>query len=81
MRQTSEEFMNKMLEENTPTPTAVGDDLANKIAKTIDEKLEQAMQKFTEQMNKVNVPTVAAHEESEDIKDAEDIQEDLKESE
>lgn len=56
MRQTSEQFMDEMLKDNTPTPAGQGSDLADQIAKTIDEKLEKAMAKFTEQFAKVSEP-------------------------
>ena len=57
MRQTSEQFMDEMLKDNTPTTSGQGSDLADQIAKTIDEKLEKAMAKFTEQFAKVSEPT------------------------
>lgn len=57
MRQTSEQFMDEMLKDNTPTPSGQDSDLAEQIAKTIDEKLEKAMTKFTEQFAKVSEPT------------------------
>lgn len=57
MRQTSEQFMDEMLKDNTPTQSGQGTDLADQIAKTIDEKLEKAMAKFTEQFAKVSEPT------------------------
>lgn len=64
MRQTSEQFMDEMLKDNTPTPSGQGSDLADQIAKTIDEKLEKAMAKFTEQFAKVSEPTEHAEVET-----------------
>ena len=64
MRQTSEQFMDEMLKDNTPTPAGQGSDLADQIAKTIDEKLEKAMSKFTEQFAKVSEPTEPAEVET-----------------
>ena len=64
MRQTSEQFMDEMLKDNSPTPSGQGTDLAEQIAKTIDEKLEKAMSKFTEQFAKVSEPTEPAEVET-----------------
>lgn len=57
MRQTSEQFMDEMLKDNSSAQASQGSDLAEQIAKTIDEKLEKAMSKFTEQFAKVSEPT------------------------
>ena len=64
MRQTSEQFMDEMLKDNTPMQSCQGIDLADQIAKTIDEKLEKAMSKFTEQFAKVSEPTEPAEVET-----------------
>ena len=64
MRQTSEQFMDELLKDNSPTPAGQGSDLADQIAKTIDEKLEKAMAKFTEQFAKVSEPTEPAEVET-----------------
>lgn len=60
MRQTSEQFMDEMLKDNSAGQTPNGSDLADQIAKTIDEKLEKAMAKFTEQFSKVAEPSEPA---------------------
>lgn len=64
MRQTSEQFMDEMLRDNSSTPAGQDSDLAEQIAKTIDEKLEKAMSKFTEQFAKVSEPTEPAEVET-----------------
>ena len=54
MRQSSEQFMDKMLEDNKPpiqTKT-----LSEQIAEEIDKKMEQAMSSFTEALSKVSTP-------------------------
>lgn len=54
MRQSSEQFMDKMLEDNQPpiqTKT-----LSEQIAEEIDKKMEQAMSSFTEALSKVSTP-------------------------
>ena len=56
--------MDEMLKDNTPTQSGQGSDLADQIAKTIDEKLEKAMSKFTEQFAKVSEPTEPAEVET-----------------
>ena len=51
MRQSSTDFMNEMLKDNTPV--AQKDD---NIADLIDERINKAMEKFTEQLNKITIP-------------------------
>ena len=54
MRQTSEGFMDKMLEDNTPAPE--GEDLSEKIANIIDKKVAESMAKFTKELEKISPP-------------------------
>lgn len=54
MRQTSECFMDKMLEDNTPAPE--GEDLSEKIANIIDKKVAESMTKFTKELEKISPP-------------------------
>lgn len=54
MRQTSEGFMDKMLEDNTPAPD--GEDLSEKIANIIDKKVAESMAKFTKELEKISPP-------------------------
>lgn len=54
MRQTSEDFMEKMLEDNTPAPE--GEDLSEKIANIIDKKVAESMAKFTAELEKISPP-------------------------
>lgn len=54
MRQTSESFMDKMLEDNTPAPE--GEDLSEKIANIIDKKVAESMAKFTAELEKISPP-------------------------
>lgn len=54
MRQTSEGFMDKMLEDNTPAPE--GEDLSEKIANIIDKKMAESMEKFKSELEKVSPP-------------------------
>lgn len=62
MRQTSEEFMNKLLEDNTP---AESKPLSEQIAEEIDKKMAAAMSKFTEALEKVNIPDQGNNNEKE----------------
>lgn len=54
LRQTSEGFMDKMLEDNTPAPE--GEDLSEKIANIIDKKMAESMEKFKAELEKVSPP-------------------------
>lgn len=57
MRQTSEQFLDEMLKDNSDKiQTDPSSDLAEKIAKTIDEKMAESMKKFQEQFSKINPP-------------------------
>ena len=51
MRQSSTDFMNKMLKDNTPVAPK-----SDNIADLIDERINKAMEKFTEQLNKITIP-------------------------
>lgn len=61
MRQSSEKFMEKMLELNSSggAPEA---DLSTQIGEMIDKKMEEAMSKFTAEMEKVNKPSEETQE-------------------
>ena len=54
MRQSSEQFMDKMLEDNKPPVQTKT--LSEQIAEEIDKKMEQAMSSFTEALSKVSTP-------------------------
>lgn len=55
MRQSSTDFMNRMLEDNTNAAQS-NNDLSDQIAARIDECMEKAMSKFTAALNTTNVP-------------------------
>lgn len=76
MRQNSKDFMDRLLEDNSPPVEKP--DLSESIAKAIDQKMEQAMKKFEEQMSKVVSPhsktefiSVENEEKEEDIQNEE----------
>lgn len=56
MRQSSEKFMDALLEENTPPASNNIPDLSQQIAEAIDRKMEQAMEKFNQEIAKINLP-------------------------
>lgn len=55
VRQSSTDFMAKMLEDNTKA-TPSNNDLSDQIAARIDECMDKAMSKFTAALTNVNVP-------------------------
>lgn len=55
MRQSSTDFMAKMLEDNV-SATPSNTDLSDQIAARIDECMDKAMSKFTAALTTVNVP-------------------------
>lgn len=57
MRQSSEKFMDALLEENTTPAENNIPDLSKQIAEAIDRKMEQAMTKYNEEIAKINLPT------------------------
>ena len=57
MRQSSEKFMDALLEENTLPAENNIPDLSQQIADAIDRKMEQAMAKYNEEIAKINLPT------------------------
>ncbi len=57
MRQSSEKFMDALLEENKPPAENNIPDLSKQIAEAIDRKMEQAMAKYNEEISKINLPT------------------------
>lgn len=56
MRQSSEKFMDALLEENTTPAENNIPDLSQQIAEAIDRKMEQAMAKYNEEIAKINLP-------------------------
>lgn len=62
MRQSSTDFMNEMLKDNT-SAAPKGDNIAD----IIDERINKAMEKFTEQLNKITIP----HQEDKKINEKE----------
>lgn len=57
MRQSSEKFMDALLEENTTPAENNIPDLSQQIAEAIDHKMEQAMAKYNEEIAKINLPS------------------------
>ena len=72
MRQSSEKFMDALLEENTPPAENNIPDLSKQIAEAIDRKMEQAMAKYNEEIAKINLPSKEVEEPNNNI-----IKEDL----
>lgn len=60
MRQSSESFMDKMLEDNSSRVQSP--DISKQIGDILDKKLEQAMERFNEEVSKVNKPIEDAKE-------------------
>ena len=56
MRQSSEKFMDALLEENTPPASNNIPDISQQIAEAIDRKMEQAMEKYNQEIAKINLP-------------------------
>lgn len=54
MRQSSESFMDKMLEDNSSRVQSPN--ISKQIGDILDKKLEQAMERFNEEVSKVNKP-------------------------
>lgn len=54
MRQSSESFLDKMLEDNSSRVQSP--DISKQIGDILDKKLEQAMERFNEEVSKVNKP-------------------------
>ena len=72
MRQSSEKFMDALLQENAPpTPNNIPD-ISQQIAEAIDRKMEQAMAKYNEEIAKINLPSKEMEEPNNNI-----IKEDL----
>lgn len=72
MRQSSEKFMDALLEENTPPASDNIPDLSQQIAEAIDRKMEQAMEKFNQEIAKINLP--AKEVETPNNNDKEDLE-------
>ena len=56
MRQSSEDFMNEILKDNETTPNQ-GGSFEENLANMIDQRLDAAMQKFTDQFKQIIPPT------------------------
>lgn len=72
MRQSSEKFMDALLEDNTPPASNNIPDLSQQIAEAIDRKMEQAMAKYNQEIAKINLPAKEVEEPNNNI-----IKEDL----
>ena len=72
MRQSSEKFMDALLDENTPPASNNIPDLSQQIAEAIDRKMEQAMEKYNQEIAKINLPAKEVEEPNNNI-----IKEDL----
>lgn len=72
MRQSSEKFMDALLEENTPPASNNIPDISQQIAEAIDRKMEQAMEKYNQEIAKINLPSKEMEETNNNI-----IKEDL----
>ena len=72
MRQSSEKFMDALLEENTPPTPEHIPDISQQIAEAIDRKMEQAMEKYNQEIAKINLPSKEVEEPNNNI-----IKEDL----
>lgn len=72
MRQSSEKFMDALLKDNAPpTPNNIPD-ISQQIAEAIDRKMEQAMEKYNQEIAKINLPSKEVEEPNNNI-----IKEDL----
>ena len=72
MRQSSEKFMDALLQDNAPpTPNNIPD-ISQQIAEAIDRKMEQAMEKYNQEIAKINLPVKEVEEPNNNI-----IKEDL----
>ena len=62
MRQSSEKFMDALLQDNAPpTPNNIPD-ISQQIAEAIDRKMEQAMEKYNQEIAKINLPAKEVEE-------------------
>ena len=57
MRQSSEKFMDALLEENTPPAENNIPDLSKQLAEAIDRKMEQAMENYNQEIAKLILPS------------------------
>lgn len=80
MRQSSEAFMTKMLEENASTDASVVKDQSERIAKIIDNNMEKALKKFNEQVSKLTPSIKVETPEEDEGKNEEGGKEDAGES-
>lgn len=67
MRQSSEKFMDALLEENTPPASNNIPDISQQIAEAIDRKMEQAMEKYNQEIAKINLPSKEMEEPNNNI--------------
>lgn len=73
MRQSSESFMDKMLQDNSSRTQSP--DISKQIGDILDKKLEQAMERFNEEVSKVNKPI----EDTKEVTENEEVENDTKE--
>lgn len=84
MRQSSERFMDELLKDNAKPSESP--DISKRIGDILDKKIEQAMEKFSEEISKVNKPIEdtndsTENEEKEDTKEVEENEESTGEEE
>ena len=72
MRQSSEKFMDALLKDNAPPTPEHIPDISQQIAEAIDRKMEQAMEKYNQEIAKINLPAKEVEEPNNNI-----IKEDL----
>lgn len=72
MRQSSEKFMDALLQDNAPPTPENIPDISQQIAEAIDRKMEQAMEKYNQEIAKINLPAKEVEEPNNNI-----IKEDL----
>lgn len=73
MRQSSERFMDELLKDNAKPSESP--DISKRIGDIIDKKMEQAMERFNEEVSKVNKPI----EDTKDVTENEEIENNTKE--
>lgn len=73
MRQSSESFMNELLKDNAKPSESP--DISKQIGDILDKKLEQAMERFNEEVSKVNKPIT----ETKEVTENEEVENNTKE--
>ena len=72
MRQSSERFMDELLKDNAKPSESP--DISKRIGDILDKKIEQAMERFNEEISKVNKPI-----EDNNVTENEEVENDTKE--